>query len=190
LLSFLPLEEGCTTVDVGAGGFCGVCTTDPILEVLGGTVVCVEPVENLCIALREKYNGRVSVIQGFYGDVGARVDSDLVIIEIDSSDTELIFEKLIYFAIKDGLKIGGFIIAFVILDVHLAYPASGSVLNVAGKEPQLKFMRRFFGAESLTPQIVAEAFKSDRFFEFVGMADRYVYGSSDGLGWIVLRRVA
>jgi hypothetical protein len=196
LLTMLPIKRGGTTVDVGAGGFAGVITTDPALEILGGRVICIEQDECLCINLREKYGNNVSVIQGYYGEVGAGEPADLVIIDTDTGTTPLIYGNMIYFAITDGLKIGGFVIASIVHDIDCAYPEGdgwydpGEHLNPAGRENQANFMKRFFGSETLTTEIIARTFENNRNFQFVGLASRYRTERRNGLGWLVLRRFA
>jgi hypothetical protein len=196
LLEMLPIKRGGTTVDVGAGGFAGIITTDPALETLGGRVICIEQDEHLCAGLRAKYDINVSVIQGYYGEVGAGQPADLVIIDTDTGTTPLIYGKMIYFAIADGLKLSGFIIASVVYDVSCAYPQSegsydpGEYLNPAGRNDQAGFMNRFFGAETLTTEIIARTFEKNANFEFIGLASRYLTERRNGLGWLVLRRFA
>jgi hypothetical protein len=189
----LPINRGGTTVDVGAGGnlsLGNVYTTDPVLEVLGGRIICIQPDENDCLALKEKYGAKIALVQGYYGTVGVGEPSDLVIIDVDTSLTNVALERLIYFAIEDGLKIGGFIVVSFIYDVGRAYPESGEVINPAGREQQATFMKRFFGAEALTAEIIAKKFENDANFRFIGFGPRELEGRNNGVGLLVLRRVA
>jgi hypothetical protein len=193
----LPIKRGGTTVDVGAGGFAGVITTDPVLEIVGGRVICIEQDERLCVGLKQKYGGNVSIVHGYYGDVGAGEPADLVIIDTDTGTTPLIYEKMIYFAVADGLKIGGFVIASIIYDIACAYPDIDGPYDpsqipylLEGREDQANFMNRFFGTETLTTEIVAKKFENNVNFQFIGLAPRYPIVRRNGVGWLVLRRFA
>ena len=104
ILSLLPLPPNPVTVDVGAGGFCGTTTTDPILDILGGRVICIEADKARSDALDEKYGNRIANVCGFFGRVGARTPYDLIVIDLDASRINMIFESLIDYAVCDGLK--------------------------------------------------------------------------------------
>jgi hypothetical protein len=69
---------------------------------------------------------------------------------------------------QDGLKIGGFMIVCFVYDVGRAYAESGYVLNPAGREQYVAFMKRFFGAEVLTAETITRRFETDANF---GLSD-------------------
>jgi hypothetical protein len=98
------------SVDVGAGGFNGETTTDHIVELLGGRIIGIEPDPARCRSLEEKYKGRIEVVNGYYGKIGARTPFDLLVIGIGTQLIRDIFSKLLQFGIEGGLKVGGYVV--------------------------------------------------------------------------------
>jgi hypothetical protein len=123
LLSMLPIDRGGTVLDIGAGGVGGWQTTDHLVEFFVGRIIGFQPDENRCAKLRAKYAGRVEMINSFYGygpkksrrqPVGARgLGAPFDLIVLDTRPQDLLWEKLLPFAAKDGLRPGGYAICTV-----------------------------------------------------------------------------
>jgi len=176
------------SVDVGAGGFCGTTTTDPILDAVGGRVICIEADKQRSEALAAKYGARIANIHGYYGKIGANTPHDLVVIDLDSNSIPYIFDSLLGFAIKDGLKPGGFLISLIVYNIAVAYDGTPGFPHPDGKEAQASFVQRYFGSQVIDAPLLQEKFRHDPDFEFIALVDKELGYGRNCIGWVVLRR--
>jgi hypothetical protein len=189
ILNSIDIPKRSTVVDVGAGGFTGRTTTDPLINQGFERVICVERNPQRCDALRKKYGSRIEIREGPYGELGVSCAFELIVFDIDSPLAPLIYDRLIDFAVEDGLIAGGYLVCLVIYDLKAAYSGSVPPLDPRGYASQAEFMRRYFGSETLTEEIVSAAFANHPGFEFVALVDKYLNTSGPRcVGWTVLRR--
>ncbi|MFI5015375.1 MAG: hypothetical protein ACHQAY_23820 [Hyphomicrobiales bacterium] len=188
ILSLLDLPPHPTTVDVGAGGFVGDTTTQPILDILGGKVICIEADPSYSLALGWKFGDRITNIPGYYGAIGVNAPHDLVVLDIHTNFVPQIFDELLDFAVEDGLKPGGFLISVIVYNPSVAYHEETGLLNAGNRAAQEAFLRRYFGTELLDASILAGKFAAHKEFEFVALVDKYMGEGRNCVGWVVLRR--
>jgi hypothetical protein len=183
LLSLLPIPPKPVVVDVGAGGNRGVATTDHLVD-LGGTVIGIHPLENICAELRKKYGAEIEVVQTFYGREGVKRPFDVIVIDTMPGFSKL--DQLLAFAAADGLRRGGYAFCNILLDVTGVYERKDPLFDVEQRPIDEEFNLRYFGQIDVDVETVARRFEHHEEYEFVGIAERWT--GDDGLYWLVLQR--
>jgi hypothetical protein len=187
IVSALPLPSRPVVVDVGEGGFVGATTTDHLVRLIDGTVLCLEPQKHLAARLADKFGNNITIIDGVYGNTGVKQPFDLIVFDLPSGAIPSIYHKLLDFALADGLREGGYAICLLIYDLPKLYLSSKASFSTTGYSAQKEFMTAYFGAEKVDPAIIEAAFVNDPRFEFIGLVDKFLEDDS-GIGWVVLRR--
>jgi hypothetical protein len=185
LLCLLPLHQDAVVVDVGAGGLTGANTTDHIVDLLGGRVIAIEMDAAKSQAVAQKYGSRVESVHAEYGKYGVSTPFDLIVMDLSPPSSSAL-ESLADFAVSDGLRPGGFVIALLIYDTEAALKAGAKIFDPAAVGVDAQFNRRFFGAERVDAATLAKTYARHPQLEFVTLADKW-FGEGV-LGQVVLRR--
>jgi len=187
IIKALPIETGCRALDVGAGGFVGQSTTVHLLELLAAQIDAVELSKERAEKLLERFGNKLQVwaqdIFTFNWPLGKY---DLIVMDLDSAVIPLMMEKLVPIA-KDHLAQSGYMILGTIYDAEEVYNAENPLLPVGGRDKQIEFMNRYYGAPKLDVETARRVFEGSN-LTVVGIVDKYMGTSRRCVGWLVLQK--
>jgi SAM-dependent methyltransferase len=187
ILNSLNLPAHPAILDVGAGGFTGETTTIHLVKVPGARIDAIELVPERAQRLADKFTGKVNVINGDFLQHRFERVYDLVVLDLDSQIIPALYESWLFGKVKEILKPTGTVI---VLCFGYAPPGPTPDFGLADEVQVLAkdFLARYFGAQQLTPKVVAATFDRNADYRFLSMIGKQRKPPPETIVWIALQR--
>lgn len=184
----LRLPAGADILDVGAGGFAGTNTTVHLLKLKSPKIDAIELDPGRAKVLADKFAGQINVFTGDFLTHEFGKTYDLIVLDLDSGIIPAIYESWLPGKVKSLLKPGG---AVIVLCFGYAPDTPNDTYGLAHEIQVVakEFLRRHFGATSLTPATVKSLYEKDKDYSFVTMLGKSnARQQPETIVWIGLRR--
>lgn len=182
----LLVPKGCSTLDVGAGGFLGNTTTKHLIEVLDAQVDAVEIDAELARKLDEKFAGRIKVYNLPIQDLPkVELKYDIII-----SDLPMVPWQINSF-VPDWLgtlKPGGYYILCTVYDLVGMFDGKEPLMDRSIRPDFEQFLLDRFGTTTIDPRTAQKAFIGSG-LTVRAIVDKWSLRSPRrGFGFIVLQK--
>lgn len=186
IVTRLLVPKGCSTLDIGSGGFLGNTTTRHLVEVLDAEVDAVEIDTELARKLDEKFAGRIKVhamaIQDF---PRAGRQYDIIV-----SDLPMVPWQINEFAPDwlENLKPGGYYIFCTVYDLVGMFDGKEPLMDRSIRPDFEKFLLERFGTTTIDPRTAQKSFIGSP-LTVRAIVDKWCMKSPRrGFGFIVLQK--
>jgi phospholipid N-methyltransferase len=187
ILISLNLPPNPLILDVGAGGFVGETTTVHLLGLPGAEIDAIELVPDRAHRLSAKFGRRINVINDDFLRHSFGKRYDLVVLDLDSRIIPALYENWLSGKVRDVLKPNGNV---VVLCFGYAPPVPTPRFGLADEVQILAkdFLLRYFGEQTLTPNVVKAAFDKNRDYRFLSMVGKQLERQPETIVWVALQR--